>query len=541
MIFLDLFCGCGGFSLGMQRAGFHELAALDFNAEAIATFNANFLYGGEERGREVDLTTFGPEQLDALLMPANAHGPRPRVDVIVGGPPCQGFSPVRRVDGANHGDRLIPDERRDLYQRFLAYVAYYQPRVFVMENVLGIKSAAGGEFFTRVQSEARALGYRVHGEELRAWDYGVPQKRIRQIIIGTRRELPIFSAARWLRPTHAEPLPGLHPAAPLQPLTSLWEAIGDLPPLAAGEGEDECPPDLRRRQTHLARYGGRYLKRVVAAHRRGDLTSHVARPHIDRDLRDFALLHEGESSAVAMRERQVEFEWPYSKEHFKDRYTRQHRHRLCSTIVAHLSKDGLMFIHPTQNRSLTPREAARVQTFPDWFRFPEARTHAFRLIGNAVPPLLGEAVGRAVRRYLAAAERVHPLREPLAPLPRDPREAVAWLQPLVATGRDGLRAMSRADFRRGWFSLGFLHTRLHPDGVRENGTRLWEPAGDYPLLNQLAPHLVRPAYAQSGWPVALAPIADEARRRFKAGQLREREFYCSEAQFAGERWRQTRG
>jgi DNA (cytosine-5)-methyltransferase 1 len=307
------------------------------------------------------------------------------VDVIVGGPPCQGFSKVRRVDGANNGARFVHDARRYLYQEFLAYVAWFQPRVFVLENVLGLKTAAGGEFFTRVQAEARALGYRVHGEEIRAWHYGVPQKRIRQLIIGTRRELPIFTALRFMPQRFAAPGDDLWEV--LEPAVTLWEAIGDLPPLAAGEGTEEADYDPRRRQSQLARYGGRYLKRVLQIHRVRRLTAHTARPHSDRDLRDFARLNEGESSAAAMR-RGVEFEWPYSKDHFKDRYTRQHRHRLCSTIVAHLSKDGLMFIHPTQNRSLTPREAARVQSFPDWFEFPVARTHQFRLIGNAVPPLV---------------------------------------------------------------------------------------------------------------------------------------------------------
>jgi DNA-cytosine methyltransferase len=187
--YIDLFCGCGGFSLGMQRAGFHEQAAIDCYPEAISTFRNNLRHLPNDQIVQADLTKFGPEQLDAMIMPANSRAARPIVDVIVGGPPCQGFSPVRRVDGGNHGTRLVADERRHLYKQFLAFVAYYQPRVFVMENVLGIRSAAGGEFFTRVQCEARALGYRVHGEELRAWRYGVPQKRIRQIIIGTRRGL----------------------------------------------------------------------------------------------------------------------------------------------------------------------------------------------------------------------------------------------------------------------------------------------------------------------------------------------------------------
>ena len=97
-----------------------------------------------------------------------------------------------------------------------------------------------------------------------------------------------------------------------------------------------------------------------------------------------------------MRVRGVEFEFPYDKSSFKDRYTRQSRWHPCSTIVAHLSKDGLMFIHPTQNRSLTAREAARIQSFPDWFRFPESRTQAYRLIGNAVPTLVAEAIANPV-------------------------------------------------------------------------------------------------------------------------------------------------
>lgn len=139
----------------------------------------------------------------------------------------------------------------------------------------------------------------------------------------------------------------------------------------------------------------RHLYSVMEVHQARKLTAHRARPHNDRDLRDFARLKEGESSARAMR-RGVQFEFPYRKDRFKDRYTRQSRWDACSTIVAHLSKDGLMFIHPTQNRSLTPREAAHIQSFPDWFEFPIARTHQFRVIGNAVPPLVGEAVGIAI-------------------------------------------------------------------------------------------------------------------------------------------------
>ena len=127
------------------------------------------------------------------------------------------------------------------------------------------------------------------------------------------------------------------------------------------------------------------------------MTGHQARPHMERDLRDFAKLGEGETGQHVL-ERGEKLEHPYNKKIFKDRYTRQHRNRLCSTITAHLSKDGLMFIHPTQNRSLTPREAARIQSFPDGFHFSVPRTHQYRLIGNAVPPLLGKSIGASIKK-----------------------------------------------------------------------------------------------------------------------------------------------
>src|SRR3954470_16376490 len=169
--FVDLFAGCGGFTLGMEKAGLHAVAALDFNAEAIETFKANLPHVPHVLQR--DLTKFGPEDLETLIG-------KQRVDVIVGGPPCQGFSTARKRDGANHGSlRLVDDPRRHLYKEFLKYVGHFQPMLFVMENVLGLRSAAGGEYFTRVHEEGRSLGYRVHGQIEEAWELGAPQKRRR--------------------------------------------------------------------------------------------------------------------------------------------------------------------------------------------------------------------------------------------------------------------------------------------------------------------------------------------------------------------------
>ena len=387
--FIDLFSGCGGFSLGLKRAGLRCLAAIDNDPVAIKTYARNF--PNTPLVLEWDLKSFHPQRLQKLLQ----H--RTKVDLIVGGPPCQGFSVVRKVDGANNGRRFVDDPRRSLYKEFLRYVKHFEPRVFVMENVPGIKSAAGGGFFTEVQAQARTLGYRVHWEEIHACLFGVPQKRVRHLIIGTRSDLPVFSSQQFIQHTHQAPQAkanggnvqsGVSKSTRRKPPVTLWEAIGDLPPLDAGDGAYQTKYDVKRRKKQVSRYGSWYTRHVLETGRVKWLTSHVSRPHSERDLRDFARLHEGEHSAEAIA-RRVRMEFPYNRDHFKDRYTRQHRNRLCSTILAHLSKDGLMFIHPTQNRSLTPREAARVQSFPDWFVFPSLQTDAFRLIGNAVPPLVG--------------------------------------------------------------------------------------------------------------------------------------------------------
>jgi DNA (cytosine-5)-methyltransferase 1 len=259
-------------------------------------------------------------------------------------------------------------------------------------------------------------------------------------------------------------------------------------------------------------------------------------------LRDFARLREGENSAIAMRERGIMFEFPYDKSCFKDRYTRQSRWHPCSTIVAHLSKDGLMFIHPTQNRSLTPREAARVQSFPDWFRFPKARTPAFRLIGNAVPPLVAEAVGLAVKEFLESPssnrERIEENRamRQLAGVEKDvpqARQAAACeLQRLASLDRRALRALPTETFLQGWRALIFLFPDLHPDNALDHGSQIEEVSP-----NQLAlpgfDALVSRRYSRSGWPVALELIGNEAWRRFNAGELAQPDFYCVEAQRTG--------
>jgi DNA (cytosine-5)-methyltransferase 1 len=416
--------------------------------------------------------------------------------------------------------------------------------MFVIENVLGIRSAAGGEYLTRVQHEARILGreagrpgYRVHGQVEDAWKLGVPQKRRRQLIIGVRADLSGYFN------------PDLKHVARADPCIPLGPCIADLPVLRAGCGKDERQYDLERRAGHLHRFGQtarRYLFNILEVERASKLTNHVARPHNARDLRDFARLKEGETSATAMRIRGVEFEFPYSKSSFKDRYTRQSRSEPCSTIVAHMSKDGLMFVHPTQNRSLTPREAARVQSFPDWFRFPSSRTQTYRLIGNAVPPLVAEAVGLAAKKFLRAQANTSvvlnryrygrglksapcnhqhqypPCRASEFPSKHNPSHE---LEQFAKLDRRALRGLPKDEFLRGWYALLFLFPELHPENALDHGIT----EQDWPECRHFLPGLAQKQqrrYARSGWPVALELVGREAWRRHEEGQLTDREIYC---------------
>jgi DNA (cytosine-5)-methyltransferase 1 len=510
---IDLFCGCGGFSLGLERAGFAVLAAIDSNEEAVKVFRCNF--PNVTRVLHKDLTQFPPQKL-ADIIQAN------EVDVVVGGPPCQGFSTVRRRDGTNNGPRLVEDKRRFLYQEFLEYVQFFRPTVFVMENVLGLRSADGGKYFTRVQHEARAKGYRVHSQLEKASSLGVPQTRQRQLIIGTRLDCPDYFPSALQPPPRAVKSP------------TLGEAICDLPPVQAGGGQEETDYDMNRRRAHVAKYGRRYLYKTLEVHRAARLTAHRARPHSERDLRDFAKLREGEHFTAATKRGET-FEFPYDRENFRDRYKRQHRNDVCTTILAHLSKDGLMFIHPTQNRSLTPREAARVQSFPDWFTFPVSRMHQFRMIGNAVPPLVAEAVGLAVKSYIEKTLRkTTRFRFGLRPLPENQHQAIEWLLALVrAAESNSLRRLPTDEFLLGWYSVAFLYGGLHPDSAADHGSTVSYDAEHASEISEAEPRLTAPYYVQSGWPVMLAPVAREAWRRYAAGELKSDEYYCSDAAIAG--------
>jgi DNA (cytosine-5)-methyltransferase 1 len=510
--FIDVFSGCGGLSYGLELAGLECLAAIDFNALAIDTFNLNH---AKLVGMKQDLIKFEPEDLQKIIG-------QKKVDLIVGGPPCQGFSSARKSGGANLGTRLIEDPRRDLYKRFLKFVEVFDVKIFIMENVLGIKSAASGVYFTKIQEKSRELGYSVAPIEINCWEYGVPQKRIRQLIIGTRIGLPLFIPSKYIIKTHFLPNENVSHSS-LMPIVTLGEAISDLPSLKAGSGSIVSKYDLNLRKKHIREYGERYVVQEMLANSAAKLTWHIARPHSERDLRDFLLLKEGENSKNAIA-RGVKMETPYSMESFGDKYKRQSRYKLCSTIVAHLRKDGLSFIHPTQNRSLTPREAARIQSFPDTFNFAGQRGNVYQQIGNAVPPLIGRAIGFGVISYMKNSKKNQP-RAAVTELSR--KKAIKQLESLIHnpfyTGM--IEQMPKNEFIKTWNLVYLIHPTLHPQSA-------FDTAGEKKMPSHGTSLVLEPYYKRTGWPLELIPLAQEAYKRLENKELSELDYFFNNIEHA---------
>ena len=325
-------------------------------------------------------------------------------------------------------------------------------------------------------------------------------------------ELPIFDSTNLIPKTHS-----LTPKVDgLAPIVTLGETIADLPELEAGDERIVQDYDLHMRERYLEKYSGRFLSDVLNVNNADKLTWHCSRPHSERDLRDFARLREGENCSRALA-RGVEMEFPYDRNTFKDRYTKQDRNSLCSTIVAHLKSDGLMFIHPNQNRSLTPREAARVQTFPDTFNFSGSRSHVFTQIGNAVPPLVGKKVGLGILKYFSQAET----NENRIELGEDEKQKIileleqfineCMVRPIEFVADDS--------FKQTWKKIHLLLPHLHPESAMDNGKEISA------IPKRSISFCFEPYFLRSGWPVELAPIAQEAKKRLKSGHLASADYF----------------
>ena len=457
---LDLFAGAGGMALGFEAAGGRCVGAVEIDTAAARTFAHNF-------GHE-DLVVFGgPEAGDVnqLLVPDLLAGLSQRPEVVVGGPPCQGFSRIGRAKQMS----LIEDEdqvkagarnpeRNLLYKYFLGVVGAARPEAFVMENVPGMREMQGIDMTMRIRNEAQSLGYNVRCFMLNAAWYGVPQNRWRIFFVGLRRDLGAGANAIPMPPprTHvvsAVPPEGMSvpdndwflwgPKIPAsgepEPAVSVREAFDDLPVLRSGDHQ----PQVRGQHNTKLPYrttGGRYanVMRKWGDRVSGDeVTDNWFRLNA-RDFMTFERMAHGdrypEALTIAVRlfrerlaslgrhaprpgesayeELKKEFVPPYRNDAFADKWRKLVPGEPSWTLTAHLSKDTYSHIHydSRQARTITIREAARIQSFPDAFEFLGNNGQRYQQIGNAVPPLLARAIATQLFKQLAAlrAERAKP-------------------------------------------------------------------------------------------------------------------------------------
>jgi len=393
--FIDLFGAPGGLSLGCELAGFRSLACVDIDDDALDTYAHNFpssvcIPGDIKRIESPDLMKklgISPGELA----------------LIAGGPPCQGFSTIGRVKIASLVrarvwtdvkipiPRFIDDPRNVLYREFVRIVKDLQPKFVIMENVPGMMSYRDGEIVEQIRQDFASIGYGVDARVLNAVNFGVPQRRKRIFFVGNRLGLP----NPFPPPTHfdtsrskGELLDEYMEVRDGRRAVTVWDAIGDLPELDPNGGSEEMDYD---KQPFSA-----YQEWAREASAR--VYNHKCRYTNETDIEVFGKMEEGmwwRDLPQELKER-----YGYRDDIFHDKLKKLKRTEPSWTVVAHLYKDGYMYIHPTQARTITVREAARLQSFPDRFMFRGSRTAQFKQVGNAVPPLLARAVASAVLRVL---------------------------------------------------------------------------------------------------------------------------------------------
>nr|WP_181718608.1 DNA cytosine methyltransferase [Pedobacter sp.]QJS06265.1 DdeI restriction endonuclease, DNA cytosine methyltransferase [Pedobacter sp.] len=374
--FIDLFCGAGGLSAGLEKAGLVPDLALDKDRPSLQTyhFNRPYLKDAQIINDDIKLVTKDFEF---------AHTP-----LVVGGPPCQGFSIANK-------QRQVNDERNQLYHFYLHTVELARPDIFLLENVEGIL-----EHFGQIKFDFSKIGYSLIPYKLNTKDFGFPQNRKRVFILGIRDKYEkinselknIFESVIFAERSRYS--------------FNLWDAIHDLPPLKA---------KTQRNSTNLegAEWGYTFgdfsdsetpFSKLINKGFLGNIPilNHKAKYNNERDINIYGLLSPGERSDAAS----IAAINPYANrgDIFKDKFYKLLQNEVCKTITAHMYYDCHMYIHPLSARGLSPREAARVQGFADDYLFLGSPNEWYRQIGNAVSPILGNVLGKALRKVL---ERIY--------------------------------------------------------------------------------------------------------------------------------------
>ena len=407
--FLDLFAGGGGLSEGFVQAGFHPVAHVESDPAACFTLRTRMAFHGLKRHDDLDVYSrylggaltreefyakvpddaarsvinaeIGNQTLPNIFRHVDELLEGQKLDLIIGGPPCQAYSLVGR---SRDHRRMRGDRRNYLYIQYAAFLKRYKPLFFVFENVAGLLSARdhdGHRYFDAMQTLFRISGYKTEVKTLLAKDYGVLQNRKRVFLVGRRGGKEGFfpEPEKW------------------RPNATVNEVFSDLPELEAGAGDS--------RPCVTKPYRGTWQHDAGIRNDAIPVTWHQARPHSKQDLEIYRIaveLWNSERKRLRYNDLPSRLKTHRNRRSFGDRFkvvasNLEHS----QTVVAHIAKDGHYYIHPDigQNRSITPREAARLQTFPDDYYFESrngvpARTPVFGQIGNAVPVLLARKVAQ---------------------------------------------------------------------------------------------------------------------------------------------------
>ncbi len=414
--FIDLFAGAGGLSEGFIQAGFKPVAHVEMNPYAAQTLETRIAYYyfksigqlgiyydylrnsipreelirhiPEECLKSVFCETMSDKTLPKLfksideLCKTNGIA---KVDVIIGGPPCQAYSLVGRAQSSHMGTPMKDDPRNDLYKLYGRFLKHYQPRMFVFENVMGIETANKGKTWKNIHKYFKRVGYDIECHEQNSKDFGVLQNRRRMIIVG------------WQKNSHLK-----YPEFPQKKVDAIVnDLFSDLPKLHPGES---CGKYAEVAASEFVTSNGIRMPEDV-------LTLHASRPNKERDIRIYIRaveLWNNGHKRLNYNDLPEELKTHQNRSSFLDRFkVVEGDESCCHTMLAHISKDGHYFIHPdiTQHRSITVREAARIQSFPDNYFFEGPRTAQFVQIGNAVPPMMAKGIANGVISELQREEK----------------------------------------------------------------------------------------------------------------------------------------
>ena len=395
--FIDLFAGCGGLSEGFYKQGFKALAHVEIDHTACETLKTRMKYYGYNSADrdvlELDITRDDvTECIDNAVDGQN-------VDVIIGGPPCQSFSSLGRAKDENG---MKNDPRNYLFESYVKILNYYRPKFFVFENVTGILTAKiNNKHIINTIIEKLSENYKVTTKPgahvLNSANYGVPQIRKRVILIGVRKDISIDveDVYNSIIKTHYDPEMSENEMIGLEKYVTVRDAIEELPSLLPGEGEKEIQFEYKKNNV--------FLKRIAS--KKNVLMDHIARNHNDKDIERYREMSKNHWTFQELLDNRKDLRHEKQRV-FGNSYAVQWWDLPSKTIIAHLYKDGNQFIHPDykQARTLTVREVARLQSFPDDFVFEGSRTDQYKQIGNAVPPLLAEAIASAIKVKLEQLE-----------------------------------------------------------------------------------------------------------------------------------------